>query len=135
MERYASLHGLMAHQKDFEQSRVGTDGTLEDFNTPEYALIRGVIGEAQEALEALAHGTLDHTKVESVDILIFLCTLFNHLGMTADEVEELAREKMEHNYTKYDASHFENRTIQEGIIYSREVWNNGPISGEVSLSP
>lgn len=117
---YSSLDGLMRQQQQFEQGIVGTDGSLESFNTPEFAVTRGIIGEGQETLEAIESGDLEAAKVEAVDVLIFLCTLFNHLNMTPDEVEQLARIKMDINFKKYAPENFQGRTIQEGIIYSRE---------------
>jgi hypothetical protein len=118
-KEYAWLKGIMADQADFEASLVGTDGTLADYNSPEFILARGIIGEATEALTDLTHGTLSGAKFEAVDVLIFLASLFNHLGMTAEEVEMIARVKMEHNRHKYAPEYFQGRTVEEGIKLAR----------------
>jgi hypothetical protein len=122
---YAWLEGIMADQKEFEESLVGTDGTLADYNTPEFILARGIIGEATEALTDLTHGTLSGAKFEAVDVLIFLSSLFNHLEMTAEEVEMIAKVKMEHNRHKYAPHFFEGRTVKEGIAEARRSHANG----------
>ncbi len=109
----------MADQADFEASLVGIDGTLADYNSPEFILARGIIGEATEALTDLTHGMLSGAKFEAVDVLIFLSSLFNHLGMTAEEVEMIAKVKMEHNRHKYAPEHFQGRTVEEGIKLAR----------------
>lgn len=124
-DSYVWLEGIMADQKAFESSRVGTDGTLYDFNSPEYILSRGIIGEASECLSDLVHGSLAGAKFEAVDILIFLASLFNHLGMTAEDVEMMAKVKMKHNYTKYDQALIEGKTIEEGMKSARLVHDNG----------
>ncbi len=129
------LNWLMTQQLLFELSIVGTDGSLLSHNTLEHGLTRGVIGEAQEALEALTIlketevFTPDqtelltelehHLKVEIIDILIFLGSVFVHAGMSPQEVMELAMEKMDHNGKKYAPSNFSGKTIDEGIKYSR----------------
>ena len=124
--KYAWLQGIMDAQRDFETERVGTDGSLWDYNTPEHILERGVIGEAQEALEAVTDGVLMEVKVEAVDVLIFLSSLFNHLDMTAEDVERLAHVKMDHNTRKYRTEFFEDRTVQEAMQFSRDNYaSNG----------
>ncbi len=129
------LNWLMTQQLLFELSIVGTDGSLLSHNTLEHGLTRGVIGEAQEALEALKLlketevFTPDqtelltelehHLKVELCDILVFLGSVFVHAGMSPQEVMELTMEKMQSNERKYDPSNFTGKTISEGIKYSR----------------
>jgi hypothetical protein len=44
---------LILRQILFETNLIATDGTLHDHNTVQYGITRGVIGEAQEALEYL----------------------------------------------------------------------------------
>lgn len=130
------LNWLMTQQLLFELSIVGTDGSLLSHNTLEHGLTRGVIGEAQEALEALTLMketevfTPDqtelltelehHLKVELCDILVFLGSVFVHAGMSPTEVMELTMEKMEQNGKKYASSNFAGRTIDQGIKYSRD---------------
>lgn len=119
---FVDLTGLMAAQKLFETQIEGTDGTLWDHNTPEYALTRGIIGEAQECLEEIRLGNHQYAREEAIDILIFLGSLFNHLGLDSDTVSQMAQEKMERNFQKYHVDNFRGRTIDEGIRFSRRNW-------------
>jgi len=109
-------------QKLFESNLVGTDGSLEDKNTPEYALKRGVIGEATEALQALKEHGADSPEFRSeiADIFVFLATLLNHLSMSDEELEDLMRRKMMINFSKYRPEDFANKTVSEGIRQARE---------------
>ncbi len=86
-----SFAELQVSQVIFEQNLVGTDGTLEDFDTPEYLLERGIIGEAKEALEALKeHGPdSDAFRDELIDIVVFISALFNHVGIKDEKLENL----------------------------------------------
>lgn len=118
------LPWLMAKQEQFENRLVGTDGKLKDINTPKYALERGVIGEGQECLEALAEGDTEAAKLEAIDVLIFLSTLFNHLNMTPDEVQQLSRQKMTINFEKYRPEHFTGETVVAGLAKSRQLWSH-----------
>ena len=113
---------LMLQQTLFEASIVGTDGDLSKLNTPEYALVRGVIGEAEEALEAIREGDIQAAKWEMADVLVFLCTAFNQLGMTYEEVCELASAKMEVNRIKY-YSDGEALPVAEIMIKRKREWN------------
>lgn len=113
---------LMIQQKEFEDSIVGNDGTLSDLNTPIYALVRGVIGEAQEALEDLEKGDIEHAKEEAADVLIFLCTFFNHLGMSYEDVCELSSMKMEMNKVKY-YSDGEDMPVAKIMATRKRQWN------------
>lgn len=117
---YAWLAGIMKEQEVFEQGLQGTDGTLEDYNSPEHILERGIVGEAQECLEALQSGQFFEAKIEAVDVLIFLASLFNHLELSAEDVERLAHVKMSHNYKKYKPEYFEGVTVKEGMQLSRD---------------
>jgi len=123
MRELIDIGGLMAAQKVFENYVRGTDGSLADYNTPEKILTRGVIGEAEEALEALRAGEHRELLIECVDILIFLSSMFVHLDVSPDEVNSIATKKMMHNFLKYNHENFEGRTIEEGIAISRELWN------------
>lgn len=134
-ERY-SLNDIIQEQIIFEKVREGTDGTLWDKNTIEYGLTRGVIGEAEEALEEmktlrqlqvltpdqeeLIKQTFDKLVMELVDIQIFLASIFAHAGLNEETIMRLAQLKMSKNREKYHVSHFESRTISEGLQYSRE---------------
>lgn len=113
---------LLAEQLLFEAERIGTDGSLAEFNTLEYGLTRGVIGEAQEALEAVENGDIENLKVELADTLIFLASVMNHAGMTAEEIKEIATQKMLRNHSKYKKENFEGRTVKEAMIFSREQY-------------
>jgi hypothetical protein len=135
IEKY-SLADLMSEQLIFEHTRKGTDGSLWQKNTVEYGLRRGVIGEAEEALEELQNlhelhiltpdaeelikATHDKLVLELVDVFIFLSSIFNHAGLTADQVMELTRGKVAKNFSKYEQSNFEGKTIAEGLQYSRD---------------
>jgi NTP pyrophosphatase (non-canonical NTP hydrolase) len=130
------IEWLMAQQIIFEQTRKGTDGSLWEKNTIEYGLTRGVIGEAEEALEdlrtlyelyiltpdaeELIKQTHDHLKTELIDILIFLSSVFVHAGMSPEDVIRIAAEKMERNHAKYTRANFVGKPVAEGIQYSRD---------------
>lgn len=113
-------------QKIFESNLVGTDGTLEDLNSAEYALSRGIMGEAQEALDAIKdHGLQSQqVKKEIADIFIFLGTLINKVGMTQAEVEYLIARKMMINFIKYKPENIDGRTVAEGMAHSRDLYQN-----------
>lgn len=125
VKEFAWLAGIMDEQKRFEASLVGTDGTLADHNSPEYILTRGIKGEADECLEALQSGQFADAKFEAVDVLIFLASLFNHMDLSAEDVERMAQVKMMHNYKKYRQEHMEGRTVAEGMQYAREQFIAG----------
>lgn len=112
----------MYQQLKFETERVGTDGTLWDVNTLEYGLTRGVIGEAQEALEEVRNGNIDRAAEEVIDILIFLGSILVHLGMDATSILNALCHKIEAMQNKYRKEHFQNRTVKEGLLFSREVY-------------
>lgn len=120
---------LIFQQLVFEIERVGTDGSLYQSNTLEHGLVRGVIGEAQEALEELQktgeYEISEHLKLELIDVLIFLGSVFLHAGMNGAEVIELAVAKLQKNRTKYATRNFEGRSIADAIKYSRDQWNRG----------
>lgn len=132
------LEWLMLKQIIFETTREGTDGTLFEHNTVEFGLTRGVIGEAQEALdeikqlkmlevltpdqEELIAKTKEHLKTELADVLIFLASVFVHAGMSPVEVVTIAAQKMETNNEKYRVEHFKSRRVAEAMQYSRDRW-------------
>lgn len=118
-KEFADLSGIMAAQVVFERETRGTDIAMSDHNTPEYILTRGIKGEADECLEALEDGSLAEAKIEAVDILIFLSSLFNHLNMDSEEVAVLAEMKMMMNFYKYNANRFDGVTLDEGIRSAR----------------
>jgi NTP pyrophosphatase (non-canonical NTP hydrolase) len=121
-EKFVDLGQLMAQQADFEATRIGIDGSLADLNTLEYGIERGLIGESYEALEAVMAGQLSLAKEEVIDVLIFIATVANHLGMTPDEVSETAENKMATNFKKYDPALIEGRTVADGMAYAKSVW-------------
>lgn len=155
------LEWMMLQQLLFETERVGTDGSLFEKNTVEYGLTRGVIGEAEEALAEirelqaieiltpdqteLLEKTREHLKTELCDIFIFLSSVFVHAGMSPIDVAETVIHKLEVNRAKYRVSHFTDRTIAEGLQFSRDQWNRGaqvllgttvePSSGRVGEKP
>lgn len=130
------IEWIMVQQILFETGIEATDGTLFEHNTVEYGLTRGVIGEAQEALEELKDllaleiltpdqeeiiaATREKLHLELVDVLIFLSSVFVHAGMTPNDVIRLTAHKVDKNRKKYAPEHFRNRTIKEGIEFSRD---------------
>lgn len=123
MRELIDIGGLMAAQRVFEEYVKGTDGTLRQHNTPEIILRRGVIGEAEEALEALRSGNHRELLIECVDVLIFISSIFNHLDCTPDQINQIATQKMMSNFIKYNHENFEGRTIAEGLAHSRAIWS------------
>lgn len=119
-KEFVDVSGIMAAQKVFERETAGLDKSMADHNTPEFILTRGIIGEAEECLEALGRGALAEAKIEAVDLLIFTAALFNHLNMDAEEVAVLAEMKMMMNFYKYNGNRFEGVTLDEGIRRARE---------------
>lgn len=127
---------LMLQQIIFETTREGTDGTLYEHNSVEHGLTRGVIGEAQEALEELQNlrelyiltpdaeelikETHAHLLEELIDIQIFLASVFVHAGMSPEDVIRITAGKLERNNAKYSRENFFGKTIAEGIKYSRD---------------
>lgn len=120
-----NLSELRKHQTIFESNLVGTDGSLADKNSVKYSLERGVIGEGQEAIEALAlHGVMsEEFRNEIVDMFVFFATILNHIGMTEAELEERTRRIVVKNFIKYHPRNFEGRTLNEGLSHSRSIWN------------
>jgi NTP pyrophosphatase (non-canonical NTP hydrolase) len=133
------LEYLMLYQVFFESERKGTDGSLYEHNTLEHGITRGIIGEAQEALEELKElkmaeiltpdqtELLDKLKeklqIELCDVLIFMASVFIHAGMSPGKVMEVASKKMRTNNEKYRVEHFENRRVAEAMQYSRDKWD------------
>lgn len=117
-----SIAWMMASQEKFEKERAGTDGTLFQHNTLEHVLSRGVIGKAGEAVQELETGDMEALELELIDVMLFLSAAFVHAGMTPDRVIELVQMKLQINAQKYKPEHFENRTVQEAIVFSREQW-------------
>lgn len=116
------LSWLMLMQLQFEQERVGTDGSLYEVNTIEHGIVRGVIGEAQEALEALKNGDIEAVKMELVDTIIFLGSVLMHAGMKPLEIVEMVSQKMQSNHQKYRTDHFSGRTVRDALAYSKQNW-------------
>lgn len=117
---FVDLSGIMAAQVAFENSVRGIDKSMADHNTPEFILTRGIQGEADECLQALKEGNLAEAKIEAVDVLVFLSSLFVHLDMDAQEVAALAELKMMMNFYKYHGNRFEGVPLEEGIRRARE---------------
>jgi NTP pyrophosphatase (non-canonical NTP hydrolase) len=130
---------LILRQIFFETNLIATDGTLHDHNTVQYGITRGVIGEAQEALEylekireveiltpdneALLAELREALKFELADIVVFLASVVHHAGMTPAELIDKTATKMDRNFQKYDQGNFDGRTIKEGIQLSRDKWD------------
>lgn len=125
---------LRSSQRLFESNLVGTDGTLEDLNSVQFSLERGVIGEAREALDALAlHGMhSEEFRNEVIDVIVFLSTVLNHIDMAQEEIEERTRRIVVKNFIKYHPRNFSGRTVSEGMKHSREIWNK---EEETSIIP
>lgn len=119
------IQDLMNQQKIFESTIVGNDGNLSNLNTPEYSITRGVIGEAEEALESLADGDWEHAQEELIDVLIFLCTAFNHMELSYATICELASQKMDLNRIKYysDPERDKGLTVAEIMAKRKREWN------------
>lgn len=115
------LSGLMAAQTVFERVTTGTDMSMAEHNSPLYIIDRGVHGELEECRVELEQGNIAAAKIEAVDALIFIASLFNHLGMSPEEVSVLAELKMMTNFYKYNATRFEGKTLEEGIRNARDV--------------
>lgn len=115
------IQDLINHQKDFEQARVGTDGSLWDHNDVLFLLIRGLVGETVEIHDAYVYGDREDLKGELADVLIFYAAVLAHTDFSGDEIREAVETKLEINRRKYDPSHFADRTVREGIAYSRSV--------------
>lgn len=125
MESQKNLFTAVREKQDsFEKALVGTDGSLYDINGAEYALERGIIGEAYEALEALtAYGMhSEEFRSEVVDIFNFFCSLLNHIEMSEQELAYWAGRILLKNHIKYHPRNFEGRTVMEGLEHSREIW-------------
>lgn len=119
-KEFVDLSGIMAAQVVFERETKGIDLSMGDNNSPDFILTRGIKGEADECLEALQAGNLAEAKIEAVDCLIFLASLFNHLNMDAEEVAVLAELKMMMNFYKYNGNRFDGVSLEEGIRRSRD---------------
>lgn len=105
----------------FEDNIEGTDGKLSDLNTPEYILQRGIIGEANEALDALKYGIdSDKFRDEVTDAYVFFASLLNHIGMSQEELEERTGRIVFKNFIKYSSHTFPGLTLIEGIQVSRD---------------
>lgn len=112
-------------QRLFESNLVGTDMSLAELNTAAYILERGMLGEAAEALEELVEEGAESDKFrdEIADLFIFFGSLLNHIGMTDDELERRVVRKVMVNFLKYHPRNMEGKTIEEGMLYSRSLWN------------
>jgi NTP pyrophosphatase (non-canonical NTP hydrolase) len=112
---------LRQRQIQFEDNLEGTDGKLADLNTPEYILQRGIIGEANEALDALSHGVnSDEFRDEITDIIVFIASLLNHIGMSQEELEQRTERIVVKNFVKYRPLEFVGVTLQEGVQKCRD---------------
>lgn len=120
-----NLKEVREKQLLFENNLQGSDMSLADLNTPAYALERGIIGEATEALESLDEkGELsDEFRNEVVDIYIFFATLLNHIGMSEEELENRARVKVTRNFIKYRPDTVAEVPIAEGMRQCRDNFN------------
>ena len=115
------LSWLMFQQWIFEGERQGVDGSLLERNGPERC-IKGVIGEAEECLTEVENSNIDEAREEAVDMLIFISTLFNHLGMSPEEVMTIAYKKVMQTKKKYDVTVFEGRTVEEAMKVNKYRW-------------
>lgn len=123
-EKLIDVGPLMEKLDSFHRERIGIDGTLADFNTPEYLATRGIIGETVELLGAMAHGTMAELHEECADVLIFTIELFASLGLTPEEINQMTIDKITRNERKYRPEYFEGQTIREGLLESRRRWSN-----------
>ena len=114
----------MYAQLKFETERVGVDGSLWDMNTLEYGLTRGIIGEAQEALEEVKAGNIEKATEEVIDVVIFLGSILVHLGIDATTILTTLVHKIEKMQEKYKLEHFNGRTVRDGMSFSREIYNS-----------
>lgn len=117
------LTNLHLRQQRFLSNRVGTDGPLTTYDTPEYIINRGIIGEAVELYEAVNKGDKEHIKEEISDIFIFAVSLLGVLGIEPREMNEALIKKFEKNEAKYDPSFFAGTTCENAIMLARQAWN------------
>lgn len=122
MSEFVELTNLINAQRVFERDRIGTDGTLEEYNTAEFMIVRGLIGESVELYDAMRAGTRLEQLGELADILIFTTGIMGLVGITSEELNEAVVAKMERNEVKYKPEYFEGRTVREGLAYSRQQW-------------
>ena len=109
-------------QRKFESNLVGTDHSLAELNTPDYSLERGVIGEANEALEALtSQGMFSEAfRDEIVDIIIFLATILNHINMSEEEMNHRLGRIVTKNFIKYRPETVVYSSIRDGMGQCRD---------------
>lgn len=123
---------LIGHQIEFETTRVGNGPvvtqTLWEYNkTPGFRINR-LQQEVDELKMAEDLGEGDFKRlVEATDIVIFTAGIMGEIcvrnGWPLKYVDILLRDKMAQNMKKYTEENFAGRTVEEGLIYSREQWN------------
>lgn len=118
-------------QRGFENELQGTDGTLFDFNTVDFCLVRGVMGEALEAYTAWKMENQESLEEELCDIYIFFASTLMHAGIDAARLSELVDAKLERNADKYDPKNFEGVTVAEGIANSRNNYQHKHLGTKV----
>jgi hypothetical protein len=84
---------LSEWQDRFERERTvlgeGTD-SLREHNGIGHIFTRGINSESAEALEFIEQGNWNEAKLELVDQVIFLSSLFNQLNMQPHDLEDFA---------------------------------------------
>jgi NTP pyrophosphatase (non-canonical NTP hydrolase) len=118
-------------QRAFEADRQGIDGTLFDFNTVDFCLVRGVVGEALEAYTAWRMENQESLEEELADVYIFFASTLMHAGIDAERLSELVDAKLQRNVDKYDPSLFEGVTVAQGIANVRENYKHKHLGTKV----
>jgi NTP pyrophosphatase (non-canonical NTP hydrolase) len=108
-------------QRAFETERQGTDGTLFDFNTVDFCLVRGVMGEAMEAYSAYKDGNQESLEEELADVYIFFASTLMHVGLSAERLAEIVEYKLGRNEEKYKREMFDGVTVAQGIANARNA--------------
>lgn len=123
MNELISTQPLRELLHQFHSERIGTDMSLTEYNTIQYLIFRGLIGESVEMLDAVENGTVRDVRDEFCDLVIFLFTIADRMQFSDEELNEALRAKIDRNNQKYALEHFQGRTIREAMAYSRSVWN------------
>lgn len=116
------LDKLYTAQLQFEASRIGIDGSLADYNTADYLIVRGIIGEATELHDAVLKGDKEEQTKELADILIFSAAIMGALSITPEDLDKAVEYKLRRNEKKYSVEAFQGRTVREAIAYCRATY-------------
>jgi len=118
MERQINWEVTRAEQK--EDDPKSSESIWELNKDKDFAQNR-LMDEVKEWMEASGMNEVE----EAVDILIYVLGLVAHTAVrngVGFEEMEMAFEKMKSTEKKYSVENFANRTLKEGIIFSREEW-------------